>query len=194
MEIIESKLHPKVLKNQLFIRAVDFVIEKYDLKEGQKAVSQMTHIGEPTLSNIRNDRKIVSDKTIRKFMDAFPGIFNPEYFYGRNICMTMEELMQEKAGENNPMPESYTHSTLEESILIEKAVQKATAYADKAIAALEQQIADKQRLIDMMQRRIADLERENGQLRQYDQLRDYPFEMGTAESGVYKNKDERPRV
>ena len=194
MEIIESNLRPKVLKNQLFVRAVDFIIEKYGLREGQKAVSQMTNIGEPTLSNIRNDKKLVSDKTIRKLMDAFPGVFNPEYFRGQSTCMTMEELRKEKSANDTPTPEAPARSMLEDSLLIEKAVEKATAYADKTIASLEREVADKERIISLMQQRIKDLERENYELKQYDQLREFPFEMGTAESGVYRNKDERPRV
>ena len=32
MEIIKTNLHPRVLKNQLFIEAVDFIIEKADRK------------------------------------------------------------------------------------------------------------------------------------------------------------------
>ena len=81
MEIIEDNLHPKVLKNKLFINAVDYLIEQ-GVVDDAKGVSSKTGITEATLSNIRNDKKIVSDKTIRKFIDGFPDIFNPAYFQG----------------------------------------------------------------------------------------------------------------
>ena len=95
MEIIEDNLYPKVLKNRLFINAVDYLIDER-VVEDQKGVSARTGLTEATLSNIRNDKKIVSDKTIRKFLEGFPGIFNPAYFKGENIYMTLTEAMEAK--------------------------------------------------------------------------------------------------
>ncbi len=95
MEIIEDNLHPKVLKNKLFINAVDYLIDER-VVEDQKGVSARTGLTEATLSNIRNDKKIVSDKTIRKFIEGFPGIFNPAYFKGENIYMTLTEAIEAK--------------------------------------------------------------------------------------------------
>ena len=95
MEIISDNLHPKVLKNRLFINAVDYLIDE-KIVDDQKGISARTGIMEATLSNIRNDKKIVSDKTIRKFIESFPNIFNPEYFKGQNIYMTMKEAIEAK--------------------------------------------------------------------------------------------------
>ena len=95
MEIIEDNLHPKVLKNRLFINAIDYLIEQ-KVVEDQKGVSARTGITEAALSNVRNDKKIVSDKTIRKFIEGFPGIFNPAYFRGENIYMTLKEAAEAK--------------------------------------------------------------------------------------------------
>ena len=95
MEIIEDNLHPKVLKNRLFINAIDHLIEQ-KVVEDQKGVSARTGITEAALSNVRNDKKIVSDKTIRKFIEGFPGIFNPAYFRGENIYMTLKEAAEAK--------------------------------------------------------------------------------------------------
>ena len=95
MEIIEDNLHPKVLKNRLFINAIDHLIEQ-KVVEDQKGVSARTGITEAALSNVRNDKKIVSDKTIRKFIEGFPGIFNPAYFRGENIYMTLQEAAEAK--------------------------------------------------------------------------------------------------
>ena len=95
MEIIEDNLHPKVLKNRLFINAIDYLIDQ-KVVEDQKGVSARTGITEAALSNVRNDKKIVSDKTIRKFIEGFPGIFNPAYFRGENIYMTLKEAAEAK--------------------------------------------------------------------------------------------------
>lgn len=101
MGIIEDNLHPKVLKNQLFISAVDWLIDHKKV-ENQKELAAVTKIQEPTLSNIRNDKKIVSDKTIRKLIESFPGLFNPDYFRGQSVWMLMQDLMEEKDKTETP--------------------------------------------------------------------------------------------
>ena len=101
MGIIEDNLHPKVLKNKLFVSAVDWLIDHKKV-ENQKELAAVTKIQEPTLSNIRNDKKIVSDKTIRKLIESFPGLFNPDYFRGQSVCMLMQDLMEEKAKTESP--------------------------------------------------------------------------------------------
>ena len=95
MDIIQTNLHPKVLKNQLFIRAVDYLIDEGKVAS-QKELAQVTGITEATLSNIRNDKKIVSDKTIRKLLEAFPGLFNADYFRGKSIYMLMSDYLEDK--------------------------------------------------------------------------------------------------
>lgn len=101
MGIIEDNLHPKVLKNKLFISAVDWLIDHKKV-ENQKELAAVTKIQEPTLSNIRNDKKIVSDKTIRKLIESFPGLFNPDYFRGQSVWMLMQDLMEEKDKTETP--------------------------------------------------------------------------------------------
>ena len=101
MGIIEDNLHPKVLKNKLFISAVDWLIDHKKV-ENQKELAAVTKIQEPTLSNIRNDKKIVSDKTIRKLIESFPCLFNPDYFRGQSVWMLMQDLMEEKDKTETP--------------------------------------------------------------------------------------------
>ena len=101
MGIIEDNLHPKVLKNKLFISAVDWLIDHKKV-ENQKELAVVTKIQEPTLSNIRNDKKMVSDKTIRKLIESFPGLFNHDYFRGQSVWMLMQDLMEEKAKTETP--------------------------------------------------------------------------------------------
>ena len=101
MGIIEDNLHPKVLKNKLFISAVDWLIDHKKV-ENQKELAAVTTIQETTISNISNDKKIVSDKTIRKLIESFPGLFNPDYFRGQSVWMLMQDLMEEKAKTETP--------------------------------------------------------------------------------------------
>ena len=185
MEIIEDNLHPKVLKNKLFINAVDYLIEQ-GIVQDKKGVSSRTGITEAALSNIRNDKKIVSDKTIRKFLDGFPDIFNPTYFKGQNIYMTIKDAIdariyaeeQKQKEDDTPAPQAIDYT-----FLIEKAVEKATAYADKTIAVLEKQVADKDREIVTLNSRIRELESIIKMQTTGNPLGKYPFPVGVADDG-----------
>lgn len=199
MEIIEDNLHPKVLKNRLFINAIDYLIEQ-NVVEDQKGVSARTGITEATLSNIRNDKKIVSDRTIRKFLEGFPNIFNPTYFKGDNIYMTLKESLEAKMYEEEQKlkeKEMQTPQALDYTFLIEKAVEKATAYADKMIANLEKQVADKDQHISILKKHVAEKNQQianlQAQLRELETyinnhnienpLEKHPFPVGVADDG-----------
>jgi predicted nucleic acid-binding Zn-ribbon protein len=86
-------------------------------------------------------------------------------------------------------------TTSDLSILIEKAVEEATAYADKTIAALENQVERYEKELDAkseeikrLQARIHELEAFTTVIRTDDPLRNYPFEVGVSE------KKESPRA
>lgn len=197
-----NDLKPKILKNQLFFKAVDYLIEKKYVYN-QKELSAKIGVSETTLSNLKNDKKIVSDKTIYKLMDAFPGIFNIAYFRGENIYMTLKEAMEANiyADEQKKKEPSASSQAIDYTFLIEKAVEKATAYADKYIATLEKQVADKDREIERLEKEqdakddeikrlqaiIHELEAENSFIIKNDPLKDYPYPVGTAEPVIEKD-------
>ena len=141
MEIIEDNLHPKVLKNRLFINAIDHLIEQ-KVVEDQKGVSARTGLTEATLSNIRNDKKIVSDKTIRKFLENFPGIFNPEYFR----CNSEHMLADEPVQASEPAPEYVELPRWADSI-IQLVTEQVKTIEDlrREVAALHQEISNLKR-------------------------------------------------
>jgi uncharacterized coiled-coil protein SlyX len=92
----------------------------------------------------------------------------------------------------SPTPEP---EAIDYSFLIEKAVEKATAYADKTIATLEKQVARYEKELDakieeikQLQARIHELEAFTTVIRTDDPLRNYPFEVGVSE------KKESPRA
>ena len=202
MEIIQSNLHPKVLKNQLFIRAVDYLIDERKVVS-QKELAQATGITEATFSNIRNDKKVVSDKTIRKLLEAFPGLFNADYFRGKNIYMLMSDYLEAKIEaeekEKAACAPLSTHSTgiPDMSSVLNSALAKADesisslkiALAAKdqlisekqaRIAALEQIVADKESIIRARDARIIELERKISNINASDISR-YPFAIGASE-------------
>jgi len=211
MEIIQTNLHPKVLKNQLFIRAVDYLIDEGKV-DSQKELAQVTGITEATFSNIRNDKKVVSDKTVRKMLEAFPALFNADYFRGKSIYMLMSEYLEakieaeEKATSASPptpvtgVPDmsSVFNSALAKADESIASLKIALSTKDQLIAekqaridTLEQTIADKDSIIRDRDARIADLERRLAQANADDILR-YSFPTGVAEN--LKKQNVSPQI
>lgn len=159
MEIIQTNLHPKVLKNQLFIMAVDYLIDEGKV-ESQKELAQVTGITEATFSNIRNDKKVVSDKTVRKLLEAFPALFNADYFRGKNIYMLKSEYLEAKIeAEEKEKTASASLSTPVTGVPEMSSVfNSALAKADESIATLKIALAVKDQLIAERQARITSLE------------------------------------
>ena len=90
-------------KNQRFIRAVDYLIGKKHVKDA-KTLCEITGLSESTISNIRSEKKAVSLKSVCKLSDAFPGMFNPEYFQGVSECLLLEDAKQEAVSPSTDEP------------------------------------------------------------------------------------------
>ena len=175
------------LSNELFAKAIDWLYANNKVKD-QKELAHVTGITETTISRILNDKvKKPSEDTLRKLNSAFGGIFNMEYFRGKNIHMIADDALQakvEKHLQEIPKPIDYT-------FLIEKAVEKATAYADRTIATLERQVADKDAIIKMLEEKNRAIEERNRKLderireleyeNQEKSISDYPFPIGAAD-------------
>ena len=192
----------KKLKNELFRVAVDYLFMEKKVGS-QKELAEKIGITEPSLSRVMNGGRTVSDKTIHKMNEAFGGIFNMAYFRGEDPhCMLIEDLIYYKQHpeerlvfEKPKVISTQIPMTSDLSILIEKAVEKATAYADKTIATLENQVARYEKELDAkseeikrLQDRIHELEAFTTVIRTDDPLRNYPFEVGVSE------KKESPRA
>ena len=192
----------KKLKNELFRVAVDYLFREKKVGS-QKELAEKIGITEPSLSRVMNGGRIVSDKTLHKMNEAFGGIFNMAYFRGEDqLCMLMEDLIYYKQHpeerlvfEKPKVISTQIPTTSDLSILIEKAVEKATAYADKTIATLENQVERYEKELDAkseeikrLQARIHELEAFTTVIRTDDPLRNYPFEVGVSE------KKESPRA
>lgn len=193
MGINQANLHPKVLKNQLFIRAVDWLIDNKKVAS-QKELAALTKIQEPTISNIRNDKKVVSDPTIRKLLESFPGLFNPDFFRGQSVYMTIKEMIEADIDKETNYPHPKTN--IDEGIpSLSSVFNSALAKADQTIEALkialqraDEMLAEKDARIKEKDERIAELKAHNvdlrRQLNQYQgsDIDRYPFPIGAAET------------
>ena len=194
----------KKLKNELFRVAVDYLFREKKVGS-QKELAEKIGITEPSLSRVMNGGRIVSDQTLHKMNEAFGGIFNMAYFRGEDPhCMLMEDLLYYKQHPEERLvfdkshvsttpttPKESAPQAIDYTFLIEKAVEKATAYADKTIAALENQVERYEKELDAkseeikrLQARIQELETVTTIIRYDDPEKEYPFPIGTAEPGI----------
>jgi transcriptional regulator with XRE-family HTH domain len=180
----------KKLKNELFRVAVDYLFREKKVGS-QKELAEKIGITEPSLSRVMNGGRTVSDKTIHKMNEAFGGIFNMAYFRGEDPqCLLMEDLRYYKQHPEERMvfdkqqeTASPAPTAIDYTFLIEKAVEKATDYADKTIAVLEKQVADKDREIVTLNARIRELETIIKIQTTDNPLGKYPFPVGVADDG-----------
>ena len=120
-------------KNERFAVAVDYLFQE-KLISSQKDLCVKIGLTEPTYSRIKTGKRIVSDDTIRKFNDAFGGIFNMAYFRGDSE--TLLANIQEPAQEL-PAPVIDNGSILNALI----------AAKDETIDVMAKQLKDKDNLI-----------------------------------------------
>ena len=148
-------------------------------------------------SAMHGNEKNLTDKLFTNICEAFPGVFNLDYLLtGEGQLLTIEEEVKSEDLEKAINPTS-APKAIDYTFLIEKAVEKATAYADKTIAMMEKQINRlendldaKEQEMKRLQARIHELEAENNIIKNGDDFRNYPFEMGVSD----KNEPQQTRV
>lgn len=162
--------------------------------------AEALHYGRTSMSAAMNgDEKYLTDSLFKNICEAYKGVFDLNYLLtGEGDLLTLEEEVHNKEFEkqmtqqNNLPPatdQTYIMSKMFETLL--KPIESAHA---QTVAALNQQIADKQSRIDDLERtvadkeeiirardsRILDLERRLAQSNA-DDLSKYPFAIGVAE-------------
>ena len=180
----------KNLKNELFKVAVDYIYKEH-LVGSQGELAEKIGISASALSRIMSNKKFVGDDTLRKMNEAFGHIFNMAYFRGEEPhCLLMEDLRYYKQHPEEKLvfdkqqeTASPAPTAIDYTFLIEKAVEKATAYADKTIAVLEKQVTDKDREIVTLNARIRELETIIKIQTTDNPLGKYPFPVGVADDG-----------
>ena len=164
-------------KNERFAVAVDYLFQE-KLITSQKDLCVKIGLTEPTYSRIKTGKRIVSDETIRKLNDTFGGIFNMAYFRGdsETLLANGREPDQEL-----PAPAIDTGSILNALL----------AAKDETIAALQDQLAAKEEIIQVKDELIATL---RGQLaainyeKEIEKLGGYPHDRMASEPQLTPNR------
>lgn len=176
------------LSNDLFARAINWLIDEQKVRDQQELAS-LTGITETTISRILNDRvKQPSKETVRRLLDAFPGVFNPAFFRGESIWMLMSEVTENREVSNSapsepaaPTPDmsSVFNAALAAKDDAIESLKRELLTKDELIQALHEQIATKNQLITEQKARLIDYRRiidaHNGI------ERPYPFPVGVAD-------------
>lgn len=148
--------------------------------------AEALHYGRTSLSAAMNgDESYLTDNLFKNICEAYPQTFNLDYLLnGEGNLLTIEEEVSIDNMEKLSAPT--LPPAIDTSFMIEKAVEKATAYADKTIAVLEKQVEDKDKEIDRLLRRVQELESIVKFYKDKNPLEDYPFDMGVADKGDKK--------
>ena len=183
----------KNLKNELFKVAIDYIYKEH-LVGSQGELAEKIGISASALSRIMNDKKFVGDDTLRKMNEAFGNIFNMAYFRGEDThCMLVKDLIYYKQHPEERLvfdkPQTTTTpapQAIDYTFLIEKAVEKATAYADKTIAMLEKQVTMLEKEVDEKDAEISMLKAKMHEFEIATTVitpgQKYPFEVGVSET------------
>lgn len=132
---------------------------------------------------LNGDEKYLTDKLFKNICEAYKGVFNLDYLLtGKGHLLTIEEEVNNEELDKmvNPTP---APQAIDYTFLIEKAVEKATAYADKTIAILEKQVTDKDEQIADLRSRVRELEMLINSQSLGKAIEKSPFPVGVADDG-----------
>jgi len=134
-------------------------------------------------SALNGNEKNLTDKLFENICEAYPGVFDLNYLLtGKGSLLTIEEEVKNEDIEKMANPATAPQA-IDYTFLIEKAVEKATAYADKYIATLEKQVADKDKQIADLRSRVRELEMFINSQSFSKAIEKSPFPVGVAEDG-----------
>lgn len=134
-------------------------------------------ITQPALSSAMNGNEAyLTDNLFKRICAEYQGVFNLDYLLtGNGQLLTIHEEVKSEQIEKEPNP------------------QQPSSYIDKLIASLEKQVkdkddqlADKDRIIKLLEQKIEVLEAMQ-HLDSTNPLKGYPFTIGAAEGEQYPN-------
>ena len=152
-------------------------LRKYFGIHTKTGFAEAIQYGRTSMSAAMNgDEKYLTDSLFKNICAAFPGVFNLDYLLtGNGQLLTIQEEVKS------------------EQIKKESNPQQPSSYADKLIASLEKQVkdkddqlADKDCIIKLLEQKIEVLEAMQ-HLDSTNPLKGYPFAIGAAEGEQYPN-------
>jgi transcriptional regulator with XRE-family HTH domain len=164
-------------------------------------LAEMTGISANTFTRIKNNEiKSVSVETFNKLNAAFDNRYNLRWFQGDSEYMTVREMLEAK--DNMPVSQLQPDMSAEiiaslkrEMAAKEESFHLQLAAKDEIIARTDQQLADKDRIIEQIEQTIKALQDQIFDLRHLlaqkmtkDELSNYPFVVGVADDSKKSRK------
>ena len=167
-------------------------LKKYFEEKGisQKQIAEKLGVSVPYVNAVLNGTKTLGKKNAEKWANLF-GLSKSFLLSGEgDPCQEDIKVVNEIIA--SP---AVKHSSMDRSFLIEKEIGNTKSYMEKYIASLEDQVkmlkndvAQRDKTIDLQDRRIQELEVKIKFYQKEDPLKDYPFEMGVADRNNNKEQ------
>lgn len=195
----------KKVKNEMFKVAVDHLYQE-KLVGSQGELAEKIGISDSALSRIMNDKKFVSDDTLRKMNEAFGNIFNMAYFRGEStVLLAKDAAYYQQHPSDNPFADfdkalkqqadSVTPVASAANIPDQASLMNATIAAQmESIESLKRELATKDDLIQSLRDQLAEkdarIAEQKSRLIEYRRIIDtnglldksYLFPIGAADS------------
>ena len=169
--------------NNKFIEIIRFLKSEYGYT--QEYIVEKAKLGKSYISKIKNGEINAGDKTIAKLCDAFEQI-NPDFIYGRSPYKTKHEEAEAKFEQTLKEVQCIEH--------VHSQPNRENDLKDELIAQLKKQVqdkddqlADKERTIRLLEQKIEYLEAM--QHIDTDDILRSPFPVGVADDGIRKEND-----
>lgn len=142
-----EKLEQRKKENTPFLAAFERLCRERKITQAELARQMGTNSS--LISSYRAGEKRASDDIKSRLVEQYAGRLNRPFLDGDSDYMLIADI---------PASADPSSQALDMSFFVEKAITKATAYADKAIATLENQLTDKEEIIALLRNRVQDLE------------------------------------
>ena len=146
---------------------------------------------------LNGDEKYLTDKLFKNICEAYKGVFNLNYLLtGEGDLLTLEEEVSTNEFEKQVTQQNNLPPATDQTYFMSKVIESIETSHAQQVASLNQQIADKQTIIDLQSDKIKSQADEIARLQKFiaeirsmptsinieDVLKKYPFTIGVAEN------------
>lgn len=159
------------LRNNIFAEAFKWLKKNWEGIKYQKDLAAKIGVSEDTITRIMRDQTEVTDDFLCKFNEAFDNVFNYQWLRGEDTYhMLTADLVKEQEEKSDPS----------EQIDQQHLFNTALSAKEETIKSLRAQLADKDRIIKLLEQKIEVLEAMQ-HIDTSDTLGNYQFTIGSAE-------------
>jgi hypothetical protein len=146
---------------------------------------------------LNGDEKYLTDKLFKTICEAYKGVFNLNYLLtGEGDLLTLEEEVSTNEFEKQMTQQNNLPPATDQTYFMSKVIESIETSHAQQVASMNQQIADKQTIIDLQADKIKSQADEIARLQKFiaeirsmptsinieDVLKKYPFAIGVAEN------------